>query len=117
MTLTLGAITFDSREPEPLAAWWAERFGARIDATNDGFFVTVSGGALPCGLAFQRVDDPTPGKNRLHLDVMASGDLDEQAAELVAAGAVLVGKRAIGDFEWITLEDPDGNEFCLAGQH
>lgn len=114
MTLKLGAITVDSADPEPIAAWWAERFGAQIVATNDGWFVTLKGGGLPGFLSFQKVPDPTPGKNKIHLDLMVEGDLDQAADELVAAGATLVGKRSAGDFGWVTLADPQGNEFCIA---
>ena len=69
MTVGIASITFDSADPEPLARWWAERFDAEIIANMDGFFVIVAGGGLPTQLAFQRVEDPTPGKNRIHLDV------------------------------------------------
>lgn len=114
MTLTLGAITVDSSEPEPIARWWAERVGAEIVATHDGWFVTLKGGGLPGLLSFQKVDRPTPGKNRIHLDLTAEGDLDAAAEELVAAGATLIEKRSMGDFGWVTLSDPQGNEFCIA---
>ncbi|SDS12887.1 VOC family protein [Microlunatus soli] len=117
MTLTLGAITVDTTDPEPIAAWWAERFGAEIVATNDGWFVTLKGGGLPGFLSFQKVAAPTPGKNKIHLDVMTDGDLDAAAQELVAAGATLIEKRSAGDFGWVTLTDPQGNEFCVASGH
>jgi Glyoxalase-like domain len=70
---SIASITFDSTDPEPLARWWAERFGAEIIANMDGFFLLVAGGSLPTQLAFQRVDDPTPGKNKVHLDVHTDG--------------------------------------------
>jgi Glyoxalase-like domain len=73
------------------------------------------GGSLPTQLAFQRVEDPTPGKNKLHLDVHTDGDLDAEVARWTAAGATSLGKRNAGDFYWVTLTDPDGNEFCIAG--
>jgi hypothetical protein len=114
MTVSIASITFDSTEPEPLARWWAERFGAEITANVDGFFVIVAGGTLAHNLAFQKVDDPTPGKNKLHLDLQAEGDLDAEVATWVDAGATSLGHRNIGDFTWVTLRDPDGNEFCIA---
>jgi hypothetical protein len=114
MTVTIASITFDSVEPEPLARWWAERFDAEITANMDGFFLIVAGGNLPTQLAFQKVDAPTPGKNRIHLDIHADGDLDEEVARWTAAGATALGKRNAGDFQWMTLTDPDGNEFCIA---
>ena len=114
MTIGIASITFDSTDPVALAGWWAERFGAEITANMDGFFVLVAGGNLPTQLAFQKVDDPTPGKNKLHLDIHTDGDLDDEVARWTAAGATSLGKRNAGDFAWVTLTDPDGNEFCIA---
>ena len=64
MTLTLGMVTFDTSDAESLATWWAEQTGAEIVQNHEGWFVVVAGGALTVLLAFQKVDDPTPGKNR-----------------------------------------------------
>jgi hypothetical protein len=114
MTVSIASITFDSADPEPLARWWAERFDAEITANMDGFFLIVAGGSLPTQLAFQRVEDPTPGKNKVHLDVHTDGDLDAEVARWVDAGATSLGTRHAGDFAWVTLRDPDGNEFCIA---
>jgi hypothetical protein len=35
---------------------------------------------------------------------------------LVEAGAGLVGRRGYESFCWVTLTDPDGNQFCVAEQ-
>ena len=115
MSLSIASITFDSTNPEPLARWWAERFGAEIVANMDGFFLIVAGGSLDAQLAFQKVEDPTPGKNKVHIDIRTDDDLDAEAARWVDAGATSLGKRNAGDFHWVTLADPDGNEFCIAG--
>ncbi|WP_256842916.1 VOC family protein [Ornithinimicrobium cryptoxanthini] len=117
MTLTLGMITTDTTDAEALAGWWAEQTGAQIAETNDGWFVIVRGGTLPVWMAFQKVDGVTPGKNRLHLDLTASGDLDDEVERLLGAGATLVARRGDENFRWVTLADPQGNEFCVSGAH
>ena len=71
-------------------------------------------GGLPGLLSFQKVDDPTPGKNRIHLDLTAE-DLDAEVDRLLGAGATLVARRGDENFRWVTLADPDGNQFCVAG--
>ena len=116
MTLTLGMVTIDTSDAESLSQWWAEQTGAEIAQTNDGWFVVLKGGGLPALLAFQKVDDPTPGKNRVHLDLTAA-DLDGEVDRLVAAGATIVGRRGDENFRWVTLADPQGNQFCVAAQH
>ncbi len=80
-----------------------------------GEFVVVSRLDGP-HLGFQKVPDPTPGKNRVHLDFTAS-DVDAEVARLVAAGATETGRHSFGpDFRWVVLADPAGNAFCVAGQ-
>src|SRR5688500_16294674 len=115
MTLTPGMITLDTADPEPLATWWAEQTGASIVQNHDGYFLVVAGGSLPLLLAFQKVPDPTPGKNLMHVDFTAP-DLDAEVDRLVAAGASVVGRRGADDFHWVTLADPQGNQFCVAPQ-
>lgn len=117
MTLTLGMITVDTTDPIPLARWWSERIGGTVIAENDGFFVMVSGVAPGAPvLGFQKVDDPTPGKNRIHLDLTTT-DVDAEVDSLVGAGATRIAEHAIGDFAWVTLADPDGNQFCVSPAH
>lgn len=112
MSLHIGMVTIDSSDARPLAAWWAERLGAQIEQENDGWFFVINSQPM---LAIQQVDDPTPGKNRIHLDLSAE-DLDKTRDELLEAGATLVEERGDEAFRWITLEDPQGNQFCIA-QH
>lgn len=113
MTLTLGMITCDSTDPVRLASWWAEQVGGDVADPFGGTYLLVTGG--PVTMAFQKVDDPTPGKNRLHLDLTAE-DLDAEVERLTSNGAGLVGRRGDESFRWVTLSDPDGNEFCVAGR-
>lgn len=87
MTLSLGMVTADTTDAVALGTWWAEQTGADVVATNDGWFVMVPGGGLPVMLAFQKVEEVTPGKNRLHLD-LTSDDLEAETARLLEAGAV-----------------------------
>ncbi|QKE85298.1 VOC family protein [Arthrobacter sp. NEB 688] len=73
---------------------------------------------------FQRVPEPRSGKNRVHLDLLGGGGpavpLDEQrrrvAAEverLEALGAVRGEEHAEMGVHWVTMQDPEGNEFCV----
>ncbi|MGJ9422913.1 VOC family protein [Aeromicrobium sp. CF3.5] len=76
-------------------------------------------------LFFQRVPEGKASKNRLHLDVRAApgltGDermaaLGTEAERLVALGAEVAYRvEPDGGMEagFITMHDPEGNEFCL----
>jgi len=113
-TLEISMVTVDCTDPEPLAAWWAVALAGEVTVAAPGEFVMV---ISPQGLrlGFQKVPDPTPGKNRLHLD-LHSHDRERDVARLIAAGATEVGRHTAGsDFGWVVLADPDGNVFCVAG--
>ena len=111
--LSLEMITFDCTDPQRLALWWAEAVGASVVNLSGEDFVLVARGGWPA-LGFQRVEAPTPGKNRVHLDLMAS-DLDAEVDRLVSLGATETGRHSFdGGFRWVVLADPDGNAFCVA---
>lgn len=115
MALTVEMVTFDCSDPARLARWWAEQFGGTTQELLADEFTAVT---LPEGLklGFQQVPDPTPGKNRVHLDFSAA-DVDAEVSRLTAAGASEAGRHKFGDnFRWVVLADPEGNVFCVVGQ-
>lgn len=66
-------------------------------------------------LLFIRVPDGKQLKNRVHLDLRPT-DLsrEEEVERLLAAGATLYEDHRRPDGSgWITLRDPEGNEFCV----
>ena len=113
MNLAVEMITFDCADPDGLAAWWAKVAEGTVNAVVPGEFVLVARPEGPA-LGFQRVEDPTPGKNRVHLD-FASPDLEQEVNRLVSLGAVETGRHDFGEeFRWVVFADPDGNAFCVA---
>lgn len=117
MTISVGMVTFDTLDAVALAAWWARQTSGTIHDDSDGWYVMV---APPEGrgpvLAFQKVPDPTPGKNRLHVDVTAP-DREAEVERLLADGATLVDRQEHEGFAWVVLADPDGNRFCVSQAH
>jgi predicted enzyme related to lactoylglutathione lyase len=115
MALKMEMVTFDCADPAELARWWAEQFDGTTSELIPGEFVAVNRSEGPT-LGFQKVPDPTPGKNRVHVDFSAA-DVDTEVSRLVAAGATETGRHSIGEnFRWVVLADPAGNAFCVAGQ-
>ena len=115
MALNVEMVTFDCSDPAKLAEWWAQQFGGTTHDLLAGEFtvVTLSEGLR---LGFQKVPDPTPGKNRVHLDFGAA-DVDAEVSRLTAAGATEVGRHTFGeDYRWVVLADPEGNVFCVVRQ-
>ncbi|OBA64766.1 glyoxalase [Mycobacterium sp. 1100029.7] len=115
MALNVEMVTIDCSDPATLAGWWAQQFGGATHELAAGEFTVVT---LPEGLqlGFQKVPDPTPGKNRVHLD-FGTTDVEEEVSRLTAAGAVEMGRHNFGDaFGWVVLADPEGNVFCVTPQ-
>ncbi len=115
MAFTVEMVTFDAAAPQALAQWWAEQFGADVQTLiPDEFFVAHFEEGPDLG--FQKVDAPTPGKNKLHVDFHLDGDIEPEVTRLKAAGATEVERHAFGDqARWVVLADPEGNVFCIAG--
>jgi predicted enzyme related to lactoylglutathione lyase len=115
MTLKVEMVTFDSSDPAKLASWWADQVGGTTQEMIPGEFIAVM---RPDGprLGFQKVADPTPGKNRVHLDFSAE-DVDGEVTRLTEAGASEVDRHQFSEnFRWVVLADPEGNAFCVSGQ-
>ena len=113
MAVTLGMVTFDCRDARSLASWWARQTGGEVVADHDGWFLMVSGGAGMPVLGFQQVTEPTPGKNRLHLD-MVTADRELEVERLLTEGALEVARHETALVSWVVLSDPEGNQFCVS---
>jgi hypothetical protein len=98
-------VVVDSAEPKAIADWWGDRFGVR--AANDGVHPEWGLDNVPGmsfdSLVFTPVPEPKTVKNRVHWDV--KGDV----TELERAGATVLAERS----RWVTMADPEGNEFCV----
>ena len=80
---------------------------------NRAFAIVDPDGVGP-RVFFLKVPEGKTAKNRMHLDVHTTPDrLQARADELVALGAVYIGEFDEPEGRWITLLDPEGNEFCL----
>ncbi len=135
-------IAVDCARPHELADWWAEALGWEVEPQDEAFIRRMideghatedqtvrHNGALVWKSAtairspdpgrprilFQRVPEPKTVKNRLHLDVR-SGDeeCESEVARLVAMGATELWRASQGPSSWVTLADPEGNEFCVS---
>jgi predicted enzyme related to lactoylglutathione lyase len=109
-------ITVDAHDPLTLARFWAEVTGYAVepDSDDDEALLSAPEPGLP-GLLFVRVPDDKVAKNRVHLDIQPpSGTRDETVARLRAAGAtVFEDHRTADGLGWVTMRDPEGNEFCV----
>jgi hypothetical protein len=117
MACRLSELVVDSRDPEGLAAFWAAVLDYRVLSREEGA-VEIGpeagfGGAAPT-LVFAPVDDPTPGKVRLPIDLSATDrEQDAELERLLGLGATRADVGQDGSQGWHVLADPEGNQFCL----
>jgi Glyoxalase-like domain len=147
-------LVIDCAEPERLARFWAAALGYQLEPPPAGFAswddywraaglpeedldIGTDSIVDPDGhgprIWFQRVPDVKTVKNRLHMDIHASGvDLHDSAARealaevrrqrvdaaaerLASLGATVIGRHsdeATGHYA-IAMRDPEGNEFDI----
>lgn len=136
-------VTVDSSDPHSLADWWAETLGWEVEPSDEALIrrmiseghateedtkmhgttlVWKAGAAirhpdrLPGSprVLFQLVPEAKTVKNRVHLDVRVGADnVESVVARLVARGATFLHRGQQGPYTWVTLADPEGNEFCV----
>lgn len=108
--MEIGFITIDCTSARALIEFWSKAIGYEV---NEGVYVTLRDpeGRRP-SLYFQEVPDPTPGKTKMHLDLL-SEELDADLARLVDLGATHVEDMTENDLHWVVMQDPEGNVFCV----
>jgi hypothetical protein len=137
-------IVFDCRDPSRLAKFYAGALRYELQDPPEGFaswedalkaagvpeeeWNSASAIVDPDGkgprIYFQQMDTPKPGKNRLHLDLNASGGskvpLEERKRQVHAEvdRLIALGARKQQAWEelggyWFVMLDPEGNEFCV----
>src|ERR1044072_8028722 len=114
MALHVESITLDTTPPGKAAEWSAQAAGGQLTPYVPGEYVAVERQPGP-KLLFQKVADPTPGKNKIHLDFSAA-DVDAEVKRLVDLGAVENGRHSMGPVAWVVLTDPEGNAFCVTDE-
>ncbi|MGY1787028.1 VOC family protein [Geodermatophilus sp. SYSU D00698] len=135
-------VTIDAAEPHVLADWWAEALDWQVEPQDEAFIrravaaghasedqTTTHRGALvwAAGAAitspdpgrprvlFQAVPEAKTVKNRVHLDLRVGDERREaEVARLLGTGATELWRASQGPFSWVTMADPEGNEFCVA---
>ena len=132
-------VTVDSIDPHALAKFWSAALGYDVEdnsdfirslldqgVANESDVIEVEGRlAWRIGdairhpdrtrrILFMAVPDPTPGKNRWHLDLdVGREQIDAEVARLTTLGATEQYRvDEPGSFH-TTMADPEGNLFCL----
>ena len=128
MTIRIACVTFDCADALTVGRFWSAAVGRPLDKGAGSGFASIGFAARrdPKGWAraepadeptwvFAQVPEPKAGKNRLHLDVVAT-DVESEIARLVDLGANRVADHEEYGYAWTLMTDPEGNEFDIAPQ-
>ncbi|HMJ74826.1 MAG TPA: VOC family protein [Iamia sp.] len=107
MSATLTHLTFDCTDALGQAAFWAAVLDQPVADGGTARYAVV--GERP-GWYFLQVPEAKTGKNRLHPDLTAT-DLPAEVERLVTLGATRLAEHTEEGATWVTLADPEGNEF------
>ncbi|MFC9439564.1 VOC family protein [Nocardia sp. NPDC057030] len=115
--MILRHVTIDCADPYRLASFWSSVTGWPMsddDEVDDDETLLVAPSPVP-GLLFVRVPEGKTVKNRIHFDWMPTERTrDEEVERLIGMGAALYADHRTADGRgWVTLVDPEGNEFCV----
>jgi hypothetical protein len=127
-------VVIDAAGPRALGGFWCEVLGYIEQPPPEGFdtwedaldafgidrsdpdraFAIVDPDGQGPRVFFQKVPEGKRVKNRVHLDVNVGADaMHAKADALEALGATRVGELDEPGGHWITMLDPEGNEFCI----
>ena len=134
-------VTIDCSAPHVLADWWAQALSWEVEPQDEAFIsrmvaaghatdadTTRHRGALVWRQAaaivspdpgrprvlFQEVPEPRTTKNRVHVDIRVGPEQQEaEVHRLSGMGATELWRASQGPYRWITMADPEGNEFCV----
>lgn len=121
MSVFVSHATFDCHDAYALSEWWRTVLAYEMDAEDPN-----EPGHEECmihdpttghTLLFVEVPDAELPARRIHLDVRPrERRQDEEVEWLLGRGAnVVADRRGIygPGSGWVTLEDPEGNQFCV----
>jgi hypothetical protein len=119
MTSRISHMTVDSRDAYAQSLWWGEVLGFAENARDPNL-----PGHEECMIfspdgrqrvLFIEVPEGKTAKNRIHFDLTpADRTRDEEVERLRGLGATeLADHRTSDGAGWVTMADPEGNEFCV----
>jgi catechol 2,3-dioxygenase-like lactoylglutathione lyase family enzyme len=111
VTVKFHALTMDCADAARLAGFWAHVLGRRVDegATAELASIDAIGPDDPAWF-FVAVPEGKAAKNRVHPD-LSTTDLDGEVQRIIELGATRHAAHHEDGYRWVTLLDPEGNEF------
>lgn len=112
--MKIGSIVIQCQEFEKMLDFWQKALHyVPREPANDGWVVLRDPEGKGPNISLNKVQEKRSGKrSRLHLDLYTDSQ-KEEVIRLLAAGAKPYPWRYPRYADYVVLEDPDGNLFCV----
>ena len=114
--MKIGSIVVRCYEFDKMLAFWQEALGYEPrEPEEDGWVVLRDPEGRGPNLSLDRVAkpfEPLGRISRVHLDLYTT-DQEGEVGRLVGIGATRYPREYHPDDDFVVLEDPDGNRFCV----
>ncbi len=111
-SIRVGSVVIDCNDITVMVAFWRDALGYAVREPADEDFVLLRDPAGRVDVSLQLVPERRRGKNRLHLDLSSDRQADE-VHRLLALGATRAPRTPEAGDDFVLLEDPEGNVFCV----
>jgi catechol 2,3-dioxygenase-like lactoylglutathione lyase family enzyme len=116
LAMKIGSIVIRCHEFDRMLAFWQQALHyVPREPVDDGWVVLCDPGGRGPNISLEKVPEPFEpiGKtSRVHLDLYTN-DQQGEVERLVEIGATRYPRSYSPDEDFIVLEDPDGNRFCV----
>ena len=114
--MKIGSIVIRCYEFDRMLAFWQEALHyVPRESVDDGWVVLCDPAGRGPNMSLEKIPvpfEPIGRTSRVHLDLYTN-DQQGEVERLVGIGATRYPRRYSPDEDFIVLEDPDGNRFCV----
>ena len=109
----VGCVVIDCNDFPRMLQFWQAALGYQPrEAPEEGWVVLRDPQGRNVNVSLQKVPEPRAGKNRLHLDLYTN-DQAKEVERLLQLGAKRAERPPEPDDDFVLLQDPEGNVFCV----
>ena len=111
--MKIGSVVIDCNDFGAMSAFWRQALGYVVTEPDDEDWVILRDPAgRGVNVSIQLVPEPRVGKNRLHFDLYTD-DQEGEVERLLGLGATRHPRVPEPGEDFVVLEDPEGNLFCV----
>lgn len=111
--MKIGSVVIDCNDFARMTTFWREALHyVPREPPEEDWVVLLDPNGRNVNVSLQQVPEKRSGKNRLHFDLYTEQQEDE-VKRLLEIGATLHPRAPEPEEDFIVLEDPEGNLFCV----